>query len=159
MQQVIGFFFIECIPLMTVSAPCQYSKCPDIDLMIWLKINSWKLGVKRTSCLASEKNVFCPHLAILLRNPLPLNGIFAKHAAVIISHIATDCLLLENIVIISQKVPWRKHCKLNKIYPIIMQLHENTHYYAYSFQNKKDKCCWTELIKSFKKLAKHEIFI
>lgn len=46
-----------------------------------------------------------PYLAIFMGYPLSLNAIFTKHAAVIISHIAADFLLLENILIISRKCP------------------------------------------------------
>lgn len=114
---------------------CQFScKWPDIDLMIWLK-KELELEVKKTSCLASEK-CSLPHLAIFLKKAFILECHFYKTCCCNNWYIAADCLLLENIISISQKVPWRKHWKLNKIYPVIILYLENMYYHAATFWNR-----------------------
>lgn len=136
MQKVIGFFFIECIPLMTVSAPANLT-ASDLTSIWWYDLKSWSGGWKRPAAGHQEKRKKVHFFYLILpfswENPLSLNVIFTKYAAVIIGHTAADCLLLENIISISQKVPWRKHWKLNKIHPVIILFLGNIYYHVDSF--------------------------
>lgn len=138
---------------------CQFScKWPYIDLIIQLKIKSWSWGWRRTAVWHQKKMFSCLILPFSWENLLSLNIIFTKNAAVIIGPIAADCLLPENIISISQKVPWRKHWKLNTIHPIIILFLENIYYQADSFWSRMNiaEQNWLNLLK---KLGKHEIFI
>lgn len=71
MQKVIGFLFMECIPLMTVSASANLA-ATDLTLIWWYDFKQMpKLGDERPT-VWYQKEHFLPHLAIFLRKCLLL---------------------------------------------------------------------------------------